>query len=63
MDFEIDRFEPGESEQRANVNDAASRNQMRLSIVQLRVRYAIEDVSNIAHTEEPSFWRGTGSIH
>ena len=63
VDLVIDGFHPRELKERANVSDAPSSEENGLSMVERRVGNAIEDVSHVAHAEEPEFrWR-TGAIH
>ena len=63
VDLVIDGFHPGELKERANVSDAPSGEEDGLSMVKRGIGNSIEDVSYIAHAEEPEFrWR-TGAIH
>ena len=63
VDFVIDRFHPRELKERANVSDAPSSEENGLTMVERRIGNSIEDVSDVAHAEEPEFrWR-TGAIH
>ena len=63
VDLIIDGFHPRELKERTDVSNAPSSEDDGLAMVKRRIGNSIEDVSYIAHAEEPEFrWR-TGAIH